>query len=223
MHRGLNACSNMSIEAGARAGMIAPDVITLNFLKGLPLAPRSGSEWDRAESYWRTLYSDKDAKFDIDITFDAAEIAPCVTWGTSPQDVVPITGSVPQPESFQDPHRQSAVQRSLSYMNLQPGTRMEDIAIDKVFIGSCTNSRIEDLRSVASVILAAGPDARVAPNVRALIVPGSGMVRQQAEAEGLDIIFERAGFDWREAGCSMCCGLNQDRLKVGEVSISRYL
>lgn len=208
----------MSIEAGARAGMIAPDDTAINYLKGLPFAPKMGDEWDRAENYWRTLYSDKDAKFDVDITIDATEIAPCVTWGTSPQDVVPITDTVPHPESFDDPHRQDAVRRSLAYMDLQPGRHMEDITIDKVFIGSCTNSRMEDLRSVASVILAAGPDARVAPNVHALIVPGSGLIRQQAEAEGLDIIFERAGFDWREAGCSMCCGLNQDRLKVGEVS-----
>ncbi|GJJ14510.1 hypothetical protein Clacol_008774 [Clathrus columnatus] len=209
---------NMSIEAGARAGLIAPDNITINYLKGLPFSPKPGDEWDKAENYWKTLYSDKDAKFDIDITIDAQEISPCITWGTSPQDVVPITGSVPYPESFQDdPNREEAVRRSLTYMDLRPGTQMEDIAIDKVFIGSCTNGRIEDLRSVASVILAAGPDAHVSSNVvQALIVPGSGIVRQQAEFEGLDVIFERAGFDWREAGCSMCCGLNQDRLKVGE-------
>ncbi|KAF8525559.1 aconitase family-domain-containing protein [Hysterangium stoloniferum] len=215
MEARMSVC-NMSIEAGARAGMVAPDETTFEYLKGRPFAPQPGAEWDNAVEYWRTLHSDEGAHFDVDITINAADISPCVTWGTSPQDVVPVTGSVPHPDSFTDARRQSSVRRSLEYMALEPGTRMEDIEIDKVFIGSCTNSRIEDLRSVASLILAAGPNAHVTKNVYAMIVPGSGIVKNQAEAEGLDVIFKRAGFDWREAGCSMCCGLNQDRLDTGQ-------
>ncbi|KAI0079698.1 hypothetical protein K474DRAFT_1591575 [Panus rudis PR-1116 ss-1] len=206
---------NMSIEAGARAGMIAPDEITFNYLKGRPLAPK-GEEWDRAEAYWRTLHSDEGAKFDVEVHIRGEDIVPTVTWGTSPQDVVPITGSVPDPSNIADPVKRASVERSLKYMGLTPNTKMEDIKVDKVFIGSCTNSRIEDLRSAAKIILAAGPDAKVADGVYAMIVPGSGLVKQHAEAEGLDIIFKRAGFDWREAGCSMCLGMNPDQLEPGE-------
>ncbi|KIJ47491.1 hypothetical protein M422DRAFT_778108 [Sphaerobolus stellatus SS14] len=206
----------MSIEAGARAGLVAPDEVTFNYLKGRPFAPKAGPDWDRAEKYWRTLHSDQGAHFDVEVKINGEDIAPSVTWGTSPEDVVPITGAVPHPNSFADAHRRNSAIRSLEYMGLEPGIRMEDIEIDKVFIGSCTNGRIEDLRSVASIITAAGPNAHVAEGVYGMIVPGSGIVREQAEEEGLDIIFKRAGFDWREAGCSMCCGLNPDRLKPQE-------
>lgn len=207
----------MSIEAGARAGLIAPDQKTLEYLKGRTFAPELGLSWDQAEQYWLSLHTDNGAHFDREISIDGEEIAPCVTWGTSPQDVVSITERVPHPASFPDAHRRQSAIRSLEYMGLNPGMPMQDIAVDKVFIGSCTNGRIEDLRSVASVIEAAGPGAHVAEGVYAMIVPGSGIVRDQAEAEGLHILFQRAGFDWREAGCSMCCGLNQDRLKPQEV------
>ncbi|KAJ7591221.1 aconitase family-domain-containing protein [Mycena floridula] len=206
---------NMSIEAGARAGMVAPDEVTFEYLRNRPLAPK-GETWDRAEAYWRTLKSDKDAKFDIEININSADIIPTVTWGTSPQDVVPITGSVPDPSTMTDPVKRASAQRSLAYMGLTPNTPMEEIQIDKVFIGSCTNSRIEDLRSAAKIVLAAGPGAKVAPNVHAMIVPGSGVIKKQAEAEGLDTIFTHAGFDWREAGCSMCLGMNPDQLAPGE-------
>ena len=206
---------NMSIEAGARAGMIAPDEVTFNYIKGRPLAPK-GELWDKAEAYWRTLKSDEGAKFDVEVDIHAEDIIPTVTWGTSPQDVVPITGVVPDPSAITDSTKRSSVERSLKYMGLTPNTKMEDIVVDKVFIGSCTNGRIEDLRSAAKIILAAGPDAKVAPNVVAMIVPGSGLVKQHAEAEGLDVIFKRAGFDWREAGCSMCLGMNPDQLSPGE-------
>jgi 3-isopropylmalate dehydratase len=206
---------NMSIEAGARAGMVAPDEVTFNYIKGRPLAPK-GALWDKAEAYWRTLGSDEGAKFDVEVNIHAEDIIPTVTWGTSPQDVVPITGVVPDPSSITDSTKKSSVERSLKYMGLTPNTKMEDIIVDKVFIGSCTNGRIEDLRSAAKIILAAGPDAKVAPNVIAMIVPGSGLVKQHAEAEGLDVIFKRAGFDWREAGCSMCLGMNPDQLAAGE-------
>lgn len=206
---------NMSIEAGARAGMVAPDEVTFNYIKGRPLAPK-GELWDRAEAYWRTLKSDEGAKFEAEVDIRAEDIIPTVTWGTSPQDVVPITGVVPDPSTITDSTKRSSMERSLKYMGLTPNTRMEDIVIDKVFIGSCTNGRIEDLRSAAKVVLAAGPDAKVAPNVVAMIVPGSGLVKQHAEAEGLDVIFKRAGFDWREAGCSMCLGMNPDQLAPGE-------
>ena len=214
MEARMSVC-NMSIEAGARAGMVAPDDVTFGYLRNRPLAPK-GEEWDRAEAYWRTLKSDEGAHFDIEVNIHAQNIIPTVTWGTSPQDVVPITGIVPDPSTMTDPGKRASAERSLAYMGLQPNTRMEDIPIDKVFIGSCTNSRIEDLRSAAKVVLAAGPDARIAPNIHAMIVPGSGIIKRHAEAEGLDAIFKRAGFDWREAGCSMCLGMNPDQLAPGE-------
>ncbi|KAF8639877.1 hypothetical protein AX17_001131 [Amanita inopinata Kibby_2008] len=214
MEARMSVC-NMSIEAGARAGMVAPDDVTFEYLRDRPLSPK-GEEWDRAVAYWRTLKSDAGAKFDIEISVNAADIVPTVTWGTSPQDVVPITGSVPDPKKLNDSVKRASAERSLTYMGLIPGTPMEAIKIDKVFIGSCTNSRIEDLRSAAKIILAAGPGAKVAPSVVAMIVPGSGIIKQHAEAEGLDILFKRAGFEWREAGCSMCLGMNPDQLAPGE-------
>lgn len=214
MEARMSVC-NMSIEAGARAGMVAPDEVTLEYLRNRPLAPK-GEAWERAVAYWRTLKSDDDATFDTEIKINAADIPPTITWGTSPQDVIPITGSVPDPTTMTDPAKRAAAERALAYMGLQPNTRMEDIVLDKVFIGSCTNSRVEDLRSAARVVLAAGPDAKVSQNVQAMVVPGSGLVKQHAEAEGLDTIFKRAGFDWREAGCSMCLGMNPDQLAPGE-------
>lgn len=214
MEARMSVC-NMSIEAGARAGMIAPDEVTFEYLRNRPLAPK-GELWDRAEAYWRTLKSDEGAHFDTEININAADIPPTVTWGTSPQDVAPITGKVPDPATIADPGKRAATQRALEYMGLQPNTLMEGISVDKIFIGSCTNSRIEDLRSAACVILAAGPDAKVSPNVQAMVVPGSGLIKQHAEAEGIDVIFKRAGFDWREAGCSMCLGMNPDQLAPGE-------
>ncbi|OCH93566.1 hypothetical protein OBBRIDRAFT_790090 [Obba rivulosa] len=206
---------NMSIEAGARAGMVAPDEVTFAYLRNRPLAPK-GELWDRAEAYWRTLKTDEGAKFDVEVNIRAEDILPTVTWGTSPQDVVPITGIVPDPTTIADAGRRAAVERALKYMGLEAKTPIEEIKIDKVFIGSCTNSRIEDLRSSAKIILAAGPDTKIADGVYAMVVPGSGLVKQHAEAEGLDVIFKRAGFDWREAGCSMCLGMNPDQLKPGE-------
>ncbi|TRX99005.1 hypothetical protein FHL15_000347 [Xylaria flabelliformis] len=205
---------NMSIEGGARAGMVAPDEITFEYLKGRPLAPPPDSpEWDRAVSYWKSLKSDPGAKYDIDVQIDAKDIVPTVTWGTSPEDVVPITGLVPDPESFQTDAKKQSGRRMLEYMGLTPGTPMEDIPIDKVFIGSCTNSRIEDLRAAAEVV----KGKKIAPNVtRAMVVPGSGIIKEQAEAEGLDKIFLDAGFEWREAGCSMCLGMNPDILSPKE-------
>ncbi|KAF7985189.1 hypothetical protein HWV62_7794 [Athelia sp. TMB] len=214
MEARMSVC-NMSIEAGARAGMVAPDDVTFDYLRNRPLAPK-GETWDRAEAYWRTLKSDEGAKWDIEVNIDAKDIVPTVTWGTSPQDVVPITGAVPDPTKITDPTKRASAERSLAYMGLTPNTPMEQVAVDKVFIGSCTNSRIEDLRSAAKVVLAAGPGAKVSPNVYAMIVPGSGLIKQHAEAEGLDAIFKRAGFDWREAGCSMCLGMNPDQLSPGE-------
>ncbi|CAE6421837.1 unnamed protein product [Rhizoctonia solani] len=215
MEARMSVC-NMSIEAGARAGMVAPDEVTFEYLKGRPLAPRQGPEWDCAEAYWRTLKTDEDAKFDVEVSIQAEDIAPTVTWGTSPQDVVAITGSVPDPSAEADPIKRKGMERALAYMGLEANTKMEDVKVDKVFLGSCTNGRIEDLRSAADVVLAAGPGAQVAPGVVAMIVPGSGLVKQQAEAEGLDAVFTRAGFDWREAGCSMCLGMNPDQLSPGE-------
>ncbi len=215
MEARMSVC-NMSIEAGARAGMVAPDEVTFEYLKSRPLAPK-GEAWNRAEAYWRTLHSDEGAKFDKEVKIRAEDIIPTVTWGTSPQDVVPITGVVPDPAKIvDDPVRQASVQRSLEYMGLTPNTKMTDVKVDKVFIGSCTNSRIEDLRSAAKIVLAAGPNAKVSEHVHAMIVPGSGLVKEQAEAEGLDVVFKRAGFDWREAGCSMCLGMNPDQLKPQE-------
>ena len=202
---------NMSIEAGARAGLIAPDEKTFDYLKNRPLAPK-GEAFEQAVTYWRTLPTDAGAHFDVEIHLDAADIAPQVTWGTSPQDVLPITASVPQLEDFAEEQRDS-IARALDYMGLAPGTQLADIAVDKVFIGSCTNGRIEDLREVAKLV--AG--RHVSPSIKlAMIVPGSGLVKQQAEAEGLDQIFTNAGFEWREAGCSMCLAMNNDRLSPGE-------
>ena len=215
MEARMSVC-NMSIEAGARAGMIAPDEVTFAYLKGRPLAPREGPEWDRAEKYWRSLKTDDGAVFDVEVSIRAEDIAPTVTWGTSPQDVVSITGSVPDPAAESDPIKRKGMERALAYMGLEANTRMEDVKVDKVFLGSCTNGRIEDMRSAAAVVLAAGPGAKVADGVVAMIVPGSGLVKQQAEAEGLDAVFTRAGFDWREAGCSMCLGMNPDQLSPGE-------
>lgn len=205
---------NMSIEGGARAGMIAPDATTFEYLKGRPLSPKQGSrEWDRAVKYWSSLSTDNGAKFDITVNIDAKDIAPTVSWGTSPQDVVPITGVVPGPDDFQDLAAKQACERSLAYMGLTPGTPMTEVVLDKVFIGSCTNARLEDLRAAAKIV----QGKKVASNVkRAMIVPGSGLVKQQAESEGLDKIFEDAGFEWREAGCSMCLGMNPDILSPKE-------
>ncbi|CAJ2513626.1 Uu.00g017450.m01.CDS01 [Anthostomella pinea] len=205
---------NMSIEGGARAGMVAPDEITFEYLKGKPLAPAPDTpEWDRAVAYWKSLQSDPDAKYDIDVQIDAKDIIPTVTWGTSPEDVVPITGSVPDPETFKTEAKKQAGRRMLEYMGLTAGTPMQDIAVDKVFIGSCTNSRIEDLRAAAQVV----KGKKKADNVmRAMIVPGSGIVKDQAEVEGLDKVFLNAGFEWREAGCSMCLGMNPDILSPKE-------
>lgn len=205
---------NMSIEGGARAGMVAPDEITFEYLKDRPLAPKYGSdEWDRAVKYWKSLKSDEAAKYDIDVFIDAKDIAPTVTWGTSPEDVVPITGSVPDPETFDTEEKKSAGRRMLEYMGLTAGTPIEEIVLDKIFIGSCTNARIEDLRAAAQVV----KGRKVAANIkRAMIVPGSGLVKDQAEAEGLDAIFTEAGFEWREAGCSMCLGMNPDILSPKE-------
>ncbi|KAF8332866.1 aconitase family-domain-containing protein [Cantharellus anzutake] len=217
MEARMSVC-NMSIEAGARAGMVAPDEVTFKYLKGRPLAPK-GEEWERAVAYWRTLKSDQGAKFDIEVNIRAEDIVPTITWGTSPQDVVPITGVVPDPASFTDPIKRSGAERALAYMGLIPHTPMQDIDVDTIFIGSCTNSRIEDLRSAAQVIIAAtsaDPSIKVPGNVHAMIVPGSGLIKQQAEAEGLDAVFKRVGFDWREAGCSMCLGMNPDQLSPGE-------
>ncbi|UYY58471.1 3-isopropylmalate dehydratase large subunit [Sphingomonas sp. S2-65] len=204
--------SNMSIEGGARSGLIAPDETTFDYLKGRPLAPK-GEAWDKALAYWRTLPSDPGARYDATVRLHASDIAPSLTWGTSPEDVVPITGAVPDPESFADPSKRVAAQKSLDYMGLTAGTRMQDIGIEHVFIGSCTNSRIEDLRAAASVV----KGHHVADRVRqALIVPGSGLVKRQAEAEGLDRIFVEAGFEWREPGCSMCLAMNPDKVPAGE-------
>jgi 3-isopropylmalate/(R)-2-methylmalate dehydratase large subunit len=202
---------NMSIEAGARAGMIAPDETTFAYLKGKPMAP-SGDMWDKAVAWWSQLTSDEGARYDREVVIKAEDIIPTVTWGTSPEDTAPITGYVPDPAKEKDPARQAKIERSLSYMGLTGGMKIEDISIDTVFIGSCTNSRIEDLRAAADV----AKGRKVAANVRAMIVPGSGLVKQQAEEEGLADIFIAAGFDWREAGCSMCLAMNADRLSEGE-------
>jgi 3-isopropylmalate/(R)-2-methylmalate dehydratase large subunit len=201
---------NMAIEGGARAGLIAPDETTFAYVKGRPHAPKGGA-WEMAEASWRRLYSDEGAPFDKVVTLDAAAIAPVVTWGTSPEDVLPITGIVPHPEEFEG-GKVEAARRSLDYMGLTPGTRLADIAIDTVFIGSCTNGRIEDLREVAKVM----EGRRVKAGLRAMIVPGSGLVRAQAEEEGIAAKLIEAGFDWRMAGCSMCLGMNPDQLAPGE-------
>jgi len=203
---------NMAIEAGARAGMVAVDDTTIAYLKGRPFAPK-GEMWDRAVAYWRTLRSDPGAKFEKTVKFDAAQIKPQVTWGTSPEMVDTIDGRVPDPAQLLDPQKRAAVERALHYMGLQPDTPIKEIRIDKVFIGSCTNSRIEDLRVAADVVRG----RRVASNVKlAMVVPGSGLVKRQAESEGLDRVFQAAGFEWREPGCSMCLAMNDDRLEAGE-------
>ena len=203
---------NMSIEAGARAGMVAVDEKTIEYLKGRPLAP-SAADWDAAVAYWKTLRSDSDAKFDREVLLRAEEIRPHVTWGTSPEMVVSIEEEVPDPDREKDSTRREGMERALAYMGLKPRTRITDIRLDKVFIGSCTNSRIEDLRAAAAVV----KGRRVAQNIRlALVVPGSGLVKAQAEREGLDRVFREAGFEWREPGCSMCLAMNADRLEPGE-------
>lgn len=203
--------ANMSIEAGARAGLIAPDDKTFDYLKGRPMAPK-GADWDRAVAWWRTLATDPGAAYDKRVVIDAADIAPNVTWGTSPEDVVPITGTVPDPASFADPSKQAAARKSLDYMGLTPGTAMRDVPVQHVFIGSCTNSRIEDLRAAAAI----ARGRRVADGVRALVVPGSGLVKRQAEAEGVAATLIEAGFEWREPGCSMCLAMNPDKVPPGE-------
>jgi 3-isopropylmalate/(R)-2-methylmalate dehydratase large subunit len=203
---------NMSIEGGARAGMIAPDETTFKYIKGRPMAPKNDN-WDKAVEYWRSLKSDEGAKYDVEVTLKAEEIPPLVTWGTTPEDVIAITGSVPSPDDFTDPNKKKSVERMLDYMGLKPGTKMQDIPLDKIFIGSCTNARIEDLREVAKIV----EGKKVAANIKhAMIVPGSGLVKVQAEEEGLDKIFKDSGFDWREPGCSMCLGMNSDQLEPGE-------
>jgi 3-isopropylmalate/(R)-2-methylmalate dehydratase large subunit len=207
----LTVC-NMSIEGGARAGLVAPDEKTLAYVKGRPYAPK-GEDWDKAVAWWTSLKTDPGAKFDKSVHINAADIQPTVTWGTSPEDVVPIGGKVPAPESFADPSKQQAAQVSLDYMGLEPGTKMTDIEVQNVFIGSCTNSRIEDLRAAAEVLRG----RKKAANVKwAIIVPGSGLVKQQAEAEGLDKIFIDAGLEWREPGCSACLAMNPDKVPPGE-------
>ena len=202
---------NMSIEAGARAGLIAPDETTFEYLKGRPMVPKAGA-WEQAVTYWRSLPSDAGARYDTEVTLAAADIAPQVTWGTSPQDVLPITGQVPDPAAEADESRRRAMQRSLDYMGLAAGTPLKDVAVDRVFIGSCTNGRIEDLRAVARI----ARGRKVADTVSAMIVPGSGLVKAQAEEEGLDAVFREAGFEWREPGCSMCLAMNADKLAPGE-------
>lgn len=202
---------NMSIEAGARAGLVAPDETTFAYLEGRPHAPQ-GEDWSRALAYWRTLPTDPGAGYDKEIVIDAAKLEPTVTWGTSPEDIAPITGRVPDPSSARDEGKRQAMIRALEYMGLQAGMAIADIKIDKAFIGSCTNARIEDLRAAAAV----AQGRKVSSNVQAFVVPGSGLVKQQAESEGLDKIFTEAGFEWREPGCSMCLAMNEDRLESGE-------
>jgi 3-isopropylmalate/(R)-2-methylmalate dehydratase large subunit len=204
--------SNMAIEHGARAGLIAADDVTFDYLKGRSYAPK-GANWDAAVAYWRSLATDADAIYDKLVVIDAADIAPSVTWGTSPEDVLPITGIVPEPSSFADPGKREAAQKSLDYMGLTPGTKMTEIEVQNIFIGSCTNSRIEDLRAAAAVL----KGRHKAANVKwAIVVPGSGLVKAQAEAEGLDRIFIDAGMEWREPGCSACLGMNPDKVPAGE-------
>jgi len=206
---------NMSIEGGARAGLVAPDETTFAYIKGRPYAPKAAA-WETALAYWKTLPSDSGARYDKEVTLKAADIVPQVTWGTSPEDVLPITGIVPNPADVADEAKRAAMARSLEYMGLKPGTRLADVKVDKVFIGSCTNGRIEDLRAAAAV----AKGRKVAGHVQALVVPGSGLVKHQAEEEGLDKVFVAAGFEWREPGCSMCLAMNADKLKPGERSAS---
>ena len=202
---------NMSIEAGARAGLIAPDAKTIQYLKDKPKSPK-GINWDKAVQYWSQLKSDPDAKFDKKVEIKGDSISPMVTWGTSPQDVVSITGSVPDPEKEKDKDRKASINRSLNYMGLKPNTKMTDIKIDRIFIGSCTNGRISDLKEAAKVI----KGRKIATHVNALVVPGSGLVKEQAEKEGIDKVFKEAGFEWREPGCSMCLAMNADKLNPKE-------
>lgn len=202
---------NLSIEGGARAGLIAPDEVTFDYMKGRPSAPKGGA-WEIAERHWRTLYSDADANWDEVIEINAAEIEPTVTWGTSPEQAIPLSGQIPDPAKIDDPVKKAAAARALDYMGLEPGAALAGTPIQRVFIGSCTNSRIEDLRAAADV----AKTGSVADGVRAMIVPGSGLVRAQAESEGLDEVFRAAGFEWREPGCSMCLGMNPDILAPGE-------
>jgi 3-isopropylmalate/(R)-2-methylmalate dehydratase large subunit len=202
---------NMSIEGGARAGMVAPDETTFAYIKDRPRAPK-GKAWDMARAYWETLPTDEGAHFDTEVRLDGAKLPPIVSWGSSPEDVVSVTGVVPDPDKIDDETRRDSKWRALKYMGLTPGTRMTDIKLDRVFIGSCTNGRIEDLRAAAKVI----DGRRVSGNVSAMVVPGSGLVKAQAESEGLDRIFKAAGFDWREPGCSMCLAMNADKLKPEE-------
>ncbi|PIG00186.1 3-isopropylmalate dehydratase large subunit [Comamonas sp. 26] len=205
---------NMAIEGGARAGLVAVDDKTIAYVKGRPLAP-VGAEWDAAVTYWKTLHSDADAKFDSVVDLNAADIVPQVTWGTSPEMVLGVDASVPDPDKEKDANKRGAIERALTYMALEPGKPLNDIFVDKVFIGSCTNSRIEDMREAAAIVKKLGQ--KVAKNIKqALVVPGSGLVKEQAEREGLDVIFKAAGFEWREPGCSMCLAMNADRLEPGE-------
>ena len=210
MEERMTVC-NMTIEAGARAGLISPDEKTVEYLRGKSMSPK-GDNFDKATNYWKTLYSDIDCKFDKEIDIDGSEIEPLVTWGTSPQDVSPVTGTVPDPNNETNVDRKMAMLRSLEYMGLKANTKISDIKIDKIFIGSCTNGRIEDLRLAADLL----KGKKIADNVSAMVVPGSGLVKAQAEKEGLDKIFIEAGFEWREPGCSMCLGMNPDQLKPKE-------
>jgi 3-isopropylmalate/(R)-2-methylmalate dehydratase large subunit len=210
----LTVC-NMSIEAGARAGLVAPDDVTFAYLEGRPHAP-SGADWERALDAWRSLPGDDDATFDHEVTLDAGSLTPYVTWGTNPGQALPLASSVPDPDSFADPDDRAAASRALAYMDLKPGTALRDVAVDTVFLGSCTNGRLDDLRAAAEVLRG----RRVAPNVRMLVVPGSMQIRAQAEQEGLDAVFTAAGAQWRAAGCSMCLGMNPDKLAPGERSAS---
>jgi 3-isopropylmalate/(R)-2-methylmalate dehydratase large subunit len=202
---------NMTIEGGARAGLVAPDDKTFDYLKGRPKSPK-GAEWEAAETYWKTLVSDEGASYDKEVVLNAADIIPYVTWGTSPEDALPITGVVPNPADEEDPLKRDAIERSLEYMGLKAGIPLNEIAVDTVFIGSCTNGRIEDFRALAEVV----KGKKVAGTVRALAVPGSGLVKEQAEEEGIDKILLEAGFEWREPGCSMCLAMNEDKLEPGE-------
>ncbi|MBL8769823.1 MAG: 3-isopropylmalate dehydratase large subunit, partial [Phenylobacterium sp.] len=202
---------NLTIEGGAKAGLVAPDETTFEYLKGRPATPKGGA-WEMALAYWKTFFTDEDAVFDRELVLDAAKIAPSVTWGTSPEDVIPVTGRVPDPESFATPDKRASAARALAYMGLTAGQPITEAKVDVVFIGSCTNSRIEDLRAAARI----AEGRKVADGVRAMVVPGSGLVRAQAEAEGLDEIFLAAGFEWREPGCSMCLGMNPDKLTPGQ-------
>jgi 3-isopropylmalate/(R)-2-methylmalate dehydratase large subunit len=206
---------NMTIEGGARAGLIAPDETTFEYMKGRPMAPK-GAAWEAAVNYWKTLPSDADAVYDKEVELDVSEIVPQVTWGTSPEDVVSVTDTVPTPEDFDNPAKQESAKLALEYMGLTPGMKMTDIKIDKVFVGSCTNGRIEDIRAAAAI----SKGRKVADHVQALMVPGSGLVKEQAEQEGLDKILIEAGWEWREPGCSMCLAMNADKLEPGERSAS---